>query len=141
MTESNLKAKADCACGCGLFGTPRKRPEGHIRGCVCARCRGQRNRSKGDAKARKARKALGIEGVNSRHEELWGGAIRLEVKAGAQIKPVFTAYLRCEIQSEQHRPIGDPRPFALVAMPDGTSDGLIVMRLSQFVKLTGIQPA
>jgi hypothetical protein len=71
---------------------------------------------------------------------LWGGAIRLEVKAGAQIKPVFTAYLRCEIQSEQHRPIGDPRPFALVAMPDGTSDGLIVMRLSQFVELTGIQP-
>jgi hypothetical protein len=135
-----LKAKADCACGCGLFGTPRKRPEGHIRGCVCPRCRGQRNRAKGDAKARKARKALGIEGVNSRHEELWGGAIRLEVKAGAQIKPVFTAYLRCEIQSEQHRPIGDPRPFALVAMPDGTSDGLIVMRLSQFVELTGIQP-
>jgi hypothetical protein len=140
MNESMLKAKADCACGCGLFGTPRKRPEGHIRGCVCPRCRGQRNRAKGDAKARKARKALGIEGVNSRHEELWGGAIRLEVKAGAQIKPVFTAYLRCEIQSEQHRPIGDPRPFALVAMPDGTSDGLIVMRLSQFVELTGIQP-
>jgi hypothetical protein len=140
MSESNLKAKADCVCGCGLFGTPRKRPEGHIRGCVCPRCRGQRNRAKGDAKARKARKALGIEGVNSRHEELWGGAIRLEVKAGAQIKPVFTAYLRCEIQSEQHRPIGDPRPFALVAMPDGTSDGLIVMRLSQFVELTGIQP-
>lgn len=140
MVESMLKAKGDCACGCGLFGTPRKRPEGHVRGCVCARCRGQRNRAKGDAKARKARKMLGIEGVNSRHEELWGGAIRLEVKAGAQVKPVFTAYLRCEVQSEQHRPVGDPRPFAMVAMPDGSSDGLIVMRLSQFVELTGIVP-
>lgn len=138
MVESLLKVKAECACGCGLYGTPRQRPEGHIRGCSCARCRGKRNRAKGDAKARKARKALGITGVNSRHEELWGGEIRVEVKAGAQVKPVFTAYLRCEVQSEQHRPTGDPRPFAMVAMPDGTSDGLVVMRLSQFAKFTGI---
>lgn len=141
MAEASmLKDKRDCACGCGLFGTPRKRPEGHIRGCACARCRGQRNRSKGDAKARKARKALGITGANTRHEELWGGALRVEVKAGAQIKPVFTAFLRAEIQSEQHRPMGDPRPFALIAMPDGTSDGLVVMRLSQFAQFTGIDP-
>ena len=138
MAESFLKEKQDCACGCGLFGTPLKRPEGHIRGCACAKCRGKRNRAKGDAKARKARKALGIAGVNSRHEEVWGGALRVEVKAGAQIKPVVTAFLRCEIQSEQHRPIGDTRPFAMVAMPDGWSDGLIVMRLSQFAQFTGI---
>ena len=56
------------------------------------------------------------------------------------MRPVFTAYLKTEIQSEQHRAMGDPRPFAMIAMPDGTSDGLIVMRLSQFVKLTGIEP-
>jgi hypothetical protein len=140
MAESRLKDKGDCACGCGLFGTPRKRPEGHVRGCTCARCRGQRNRAKGDAKARKARKALGIAGANTRHEELWGGAMRVEVKAGAQVRPVFTAFLRAESQSEQHRPMGDPRPFALIAMPDGTSDGLVVMRLSQFTQLTDIDP-
>lgn len=135
-----LKAKADCVCGCGLFGTPLKRPEGHIRGCKCPRCMGKRNRAKGDAKARKARKALGITGVNSRHEEVWGGDVRVEVKAGAQIKPVVTAFLRCEIQSEQHRPIGDTRPFMLVVMPDGSTDGLIVMRLKDYVKHHGIQP-
>lgn len=135
--ESQLKDKADCVCGCGLFGTPLKRPEGHIRGCACNKCRGKRNRAKGDKKARDARKVLGIGGANTRHEELWGGDIRVEVKAGAQINPVFTAYLRCEMQSEPHRPIGDYRPFAMVAMPDGMKDGLVVMRLSAFAQYTG----
>ena len=132
-----LKDKTDCACGCGLFGTPRKKPEGHIRGCECPRCRGQRNRAKGDSKARKARKVLGIAGANTRHEELWGGDLRVEVKAGAQVKPVATKFYLAEAQSEQHRPFGDHRPFALIAMPDGTSDGLVVMRLSAFAELFG----
>ena len=140
MTELLGPAKGDCACGCGLFGTLRKRPVGHIRGCNCPKCRGKRNRSKGDAKARKARKALGITGVNSRHEEVWGGAVRVEVKAGAQIKPVATAFLRCEEQSEQARPIGDHRPFMLVAMPDGWSEGVVVMRLAEYVRHHGIEP-
>ena len=135
--ESNLKPKAECVCGCGLYGTPLKRPEGHIRGCDCSRCRGKRNRAKGDRKAREARKQLGIGGANTRHEELWGGDLRVEVKAGAQVQPVFTAFLKCEVQSEQHRPMGDPRPFAMVAMPDGTKDGLVVMRLSAFAEYVG----
>ena len=132
--------KADCVCGCGLFGTPRKRPLGHIRGCECPKCRGKRNRSKGDSKARVARKQLGIGGVNSRHEELWGGDVRVEIKAGAQIKPVLTAFLRCEMQSEAARPHGDHRPFMLVAMPDGMKDGLVVMWLSDYVQHHGIEP-
>lgn len=98
---------------------------------------GQRNRAKGDAKARKARKTLGIAGANTRHEELWGGDLRVEVKAGAQVKPVATKFFAAESQSEQHRPIGDTRPFALIAMPDGMSDGLVVMRLSAFAELFG----
>ena len=137
---SNLKPKAECTCGCGLFGTPLKRPEGHIRGCKCPRCMGKRNRAKGDSKARKARKALGIPGANSRHEEIWGGDIRVEVKAGAQIKPVVTAFLKCEAQSEAARPIGDHRPFMMVAMPDEWSDGLVVMRLSAYTRHHGIEP-
>ena len=140
MTELLGPTKGDCACGCGLFGTVRKRPEGHIRGCNCPKCRGKRNRAKGDAKARHARKALGITGVNSRHEEVWGGDVRVEVKAGAQVKPVVTAFLRCEIQSEQHRPVGDTRPFMLVVMPDGAKDGFVVMRLSDYTRHHGIEP-
>jgi hypothetical protein len=73
---------------------------------------------------------LGIAGANTRHEELWGGALRVEIKAGAQIEPIATRYRTAEQQSEQHRALGDSRAFVLVAMPDGESDGLAVMRLS-----------
>ncbi len=73
---------------------------------------------------------LGIAGANTRHEELWGGAVRVEVKAGAQIEPIATRYRLAEQQSEQHRAIGDIRPFVLVTMPDGERDGLVVLRLS-----------
>ena len=102
-----------------------------MRGCKCSKCQGKRNRSKGDSKARQARKVLNISGVNSRHEEHWGSALRVEVKAGKQVGPVWTRYLLAEGQSEQARAIGDPRPFVFVAMPEGTSDGLVVFRLSQ----------
>lgn len=129
-------AKGPCECGmddCELFGTlgkPDSRGLRHIRGCGCNRCKGRRNRTKGDRKARQARKRLAIGGVNSRHEELFGGALRVEVKAGGQIAPAFTAFVHCEQQSEAARPIGDTRPFASVFMPDGTSDGVLVCRLS-----------
>lgn len=138
--ESRLKAKAECGCGCGVFGTLRSRPwrDGVVcvsRGCDCPRCRGRRNRAKGDSKARKARKVLAITGVNSRHEELLGGALRVEFKAGGIIAPAFNAFMRCEQQSEQARPIGDTRPFAAVFMPDGSSDGVLACRLSQVAEV------
>lgn len=78
---------------------------------------------------------LGIAGANTRHEELWGGAMRVEMKAGAQVSPIVTRYRNAEQQSEQHRAIGDIRPFVLVAMPDGETDGLAVMRLSVLADL------
>ena len=64
--------------------------------------------------------------------------MRLEVKAGAQIAPIATRYCTAEQQSEQHRSIGDVRPFVLVAMPDGELDGLCVMRLSVLSQLLDI---
>lgn len=123
-------SKGDCACGCGLYGTLRKRPLNHIRGCACPQCRGKRNRAKGDSKARQARKTLGLQGANTRHEEHWGGGVRVEVKAGAQVSPIWTRFRLAEEQSEQHRAFGDHRPFLMVAMPDGMKDGLIIARLS-----------
>lgn len=121
--------------GCPLYGNlgrASRDSKRRVKGCGDAVARGKRNRAKGDSKARKARKVLGIGGVNSRHEELWGGDLRVEVKAGAQIKAIATRFLLAEAQSEAARPVGDHRPFALIAMPDGTSDGLVVMRLSAF---------
>lgn len=133
--EPNFANKAECGCGCGQFGTLRAKPwrDGVVcvrRGCDCPRCRGKRNRQRGDSKARRARKVLAIPGANSRHEENWSGALRIEVKAGGIVAPAFSAFLKAEQQSEAQRPVGDHRPFAAVFQPDGTSDGVLVCRLS-----------
>lgn len=114
----------------GLLGRPARDGARRVKGCGDPVARGKRNRAKGDSKARRARKMLGIAGANTRHEELWGGAVRVEIKAGAQIEPIATRYRLAEQQSEQHRALGDIRPFVLVAMPDGEQDGLCVVRLS-----------
>lgn len=120
-----------CVCGCGVVG-PLKR-NGHVKGCSvskCPKCRGVNNKRKGARKQAKAVTALGIPrtSIHPGHEEFMGGLVRVEVKAGAQIKPCVTAYLRMEAQSEAARPIGDNRPFVGVAMPDGASYGVVMFR-------------
>jgi hypothetical protein len=122
----------------GALGRESRDGKRRVKGCGDPVARGKRNRAKGDAKARVARKRLGIGGANTRHEELWGGALRLEVKAGAQISPVVTRYRSAEAQSEPHRAFGDVRPFVLVCMPDGESDGIAVMRLSVLAQLVSL---
>ena len=140
MTEvANFALKADpepCQCGCGAFGQLRARAwrDGVRcvkRGCSCRRCRGSRNTKKGDRRALQARRALAIPGVGTRHEELLGGLVRWEAKAGSQIQPMWTAFLKAERQSEQQRPFGDNRPFVMSAAADGQSDQLVAFRMSQ----------
>jgi hypothetical protein len=57
-------AKADCPCGCGVFGTPKVRAWGdglrHVRGCPCRRCVGSRQRP--NARRRERRLALDVGG-------------------------------------------------------------------------------
>lgn len=124
---------------CPLFGALGKANykdgKRRVKGCNDPTARGKRNRSKGDGKARKVRKALNLKGVNSRHEEHWGGSLRVEVKAGAQVNPIATRFKLAERQSEMARPLGDTRPFAMVAMPDGESDGIVLMKLSDFASI------
>lgn len=141
--ESNLKPKAECEgdrdrCTlgdeCPKYGTlGRAARDGkrRIAGCGDPVARGKRNRAKGDSKARRARKQLGIVGVNSRHEEHWGGGVRVEIKAGKQVSPIWTRFLLAEGQSNASRAIADGRPFVMIAMPDDTRDGLVICRLSQ----------
>lgn len=124
---------------CPLFGTlgrPARDGKRRVRGCTDPVAVGKRNRAKGDNKARKARKALGLTGVNSRHEEHWGGEFRCEVKAGIQIQPIETRFKLAEMQSQMSRPLGDIRPFVMIAMPDGVNDGIALMRLSTFAQLS-----
>jgi len=99
----------------GTLGRPARDGKRRVKGCGDPVARGRRNRAKGDSKARRARKMLGIAGANTRHEELWGGALRVEMKAGAQVSPIVTRYRAAEQQSDA---------------ADGDSDGLCVMRLS-----------
>lgn len=122
----------------GTLGRPARDGSRRVKGCGDPVARGRRNRAKGDGKARRARKMLGIAGANTRHEELWGGVVRVEIKAGAQIEPIATRYRHAEQQSEQHRALGDIRAFVLIAMPDGESDGLAVMRVSVLADLLAI---
>lgn len=133
MTDvvSNLKVKDPCPCGherCNKFGSPLAGKRGHVRGCPCPKCMGARNRKKGDDRARVVRKQLGLGGVNTRHEELWGGTSRTEVKAGGKAKPVMTAYEHSRAQSELARSHGDTRPFIAGFAPDATKHVYYVIR-------------
>jgi hypothetical protein len=130
-------AKGDCECGrdgCTLYGTLKRadrQGRRHVKGCTCPVCRGANNRRKGDSKAAKARKIIGLGGPASRHEEHWTGAVLSEMKAGAQVGPIATRFEAARAQSNASRAIGDNRPFVMVAMPDDTSDGIVLCRLSE----------
>ena len=126
--------KADCPCGCSMFGTPRG-VVGHVRGCTCPRCQGARNRRKGLAAQRVARRALGVPDARVRaalsDEEAWRGPFRAEVKSGKQVQSLTARFLAAERQAEASHAVGDPRPFLMVAMPpDMGHDGIVAVRLS-----------
>ncbi len=140
--EQEPARKGDCPCGCGLFGNITN--QRHVRGCVCNRCRGARNRRKGLSKQRTARKQLGV-GASHKfgdgNEERWQSMFANEVKAGKQIQPAVTAWLRIEQQVLSNAPdFGNRRkPTRAVLMPDGWSDGLVMVRLSVWAEI--IAPA
>ena len=147
--ESFLKPKDNCEgnqekCSnesCPLFGTLGKAGRDgkrRIKGCGDPVARGKRNRTKGDSKARMARRKLGLSATGnagSRHEEHWGGFFRVESKAGAQVGPIATRFYDAKNQSDASKALGDIRPFAMIAMPDGKSDGIVLMTLNEFAEL------
>jgi hypothetical protein len=149
---NNLKPKDYCEgnrekCstdGCPKFGTlgrPGRDGKRRVAGCGDPVARGKRNRTKGDSKARRARKKLGLTATGnagSRHEEHWAGFFRVEVKAGAQVSPIATRFNLAKSQSEASKALGDIRPFAMIAMPDGSTDGIVLMTLEEFAELVSL---
>lgn len=121
---------------CTITGEP-------LRSCSCYSCRGRRNRSKGKTKQRQARRGLektfqtiaGPSMVSTSNEETWRLPVRAEVKAGLQARTVDTFYRNTKAQADADKAIGDVRPFLAVAMVDGSTDGLAVIRLSDLVRL------
>jgi hypothetical protein len=131
------------AVGCPLFGAlgrPGRDGARRIRNCGDPAARGKRNRTKGDSKARRARKKLGLGGHLTRHEENWGGAFRCEVKAGAQVGPIWTRFRDAKNQSDACKSLGDNRPFVMVAMPDGITEGVVLITLTEFTEIISLIP-
>lgn len=125
----------------GALGRPGRDGKRRIKGCGDPVARGKRNRTKGDSKARRARKKLGLSATGNagtRHEEHWGGLFRVEVKAGAQVGPIATRFANAKAQSDASKSLGDIRPFLMIAMPDGTSDGIVLMTLEEFSELVSL---
>lgn len=114
-----------------------------LRSCSCYSCRGRRNRSKGKTKQRQARRGLektfqtiaGPSAVSTSDEENWRLPVRAEIKSGGMAKTVDTFYRNTKTQADADKAIGDMRPFLAVAMVDGSTDGLAVIRLSDLVQL------
>lgn len=102
--------------------------------CTCGPCVGRRSKRKGQRKQREVRKALALKPERWKgregNEESWTAALRVEVKGGKQVEPVNRWYVKARNQSDLAKAIGDPRPFAFVAAPDGTSP-LIVIRTDE----------
>ncbi len=122
----------------GLLGRPGRDNKRRVKGCGDPVARGKRNRTKGDSKARMARRKLGLSATGnagSRHEEHWAGFFRVESKAGAQVGPIATRFYDAKHQSDASKALGDIRPFAMIAMPDGKSDGIVLMTLNEFADL------
>lgn len=97
----------------------------------CMARRGARNKAKGRRKQAAVAKNVGqISGTpvgkyasQTGNEENWRGPLRVEVKAGAQVKPIATKYRSAREQSDAAHATGDPRPFCFAAVPDGWPNG------------------
>tara|TARA_B100001939_G_scaffold342658_1_gene354100 strand:+ start:2053 stop:2565 length:513 start_codon:yes stop_codon:yes gene_type:complete len=101
-----------------------------------AQKRGRRSRNKGMRKQNEARKQLRVPNARFRsnmgNEENWRGELRFEVKAGKQIQTIWTKFLKMEEQSNANQAEfgSGKKPFVGVLKPDGTSDGLVMFRIS-----------
>ncbi len=126
---------------CPKFGTLPRRPsrdgKRRVRTCGDPVARGKRNKKSGARKQSAAATKIGIPRSSLRpgHEEFLPGALRIEVKSGAQVGPIWTRFLNAEAQSEAQRSVGDHRPFAFIAAPAGTKRQLLVCDLDRIVEV------
>ena len=105
-------------------------------------------RQSGFVKQERARKLLRVPdrefGASNLDEELWNSSVQFEVKSGKQVNSVSSLFFR--IEEEVRKKINitkgatKSKPFAMICMPDGTGDGLLVTRLSDLEKVvSGLQ--
>ncbi len=101
------------------------------------------NRSNGRSKQMRAKEMLGVPerkfGGKSADEEHWNSEVRFEVKSGNQVEPIATRFYKAEKQSLDYagkqKDGSMNKPFAMVAMPHGTGDGIVLCRLSEIKRV------
>ena|SRR5210317_1873395 len=101
------------------------------------------NRSNGRNKQMRAKEMLGVPerkfGGKSADEEHWNSEVRFEVKSGNQVEPIATRFFKAEKQSLDYagrqKDGSMNKPFAMVAMPHGTGDGIVLCRLSEIKRV------
>ena len=96
----------------------------------------QFNRNNGRSKQELARKLLKVpDNVGGRipaDEEDWNSNVLFEVKSGKQVDPIATRFYNAESQSQEFQDVWkEKKPFSMIAMPNGTGDGLLICRLSE----------
>jgi hypothetical protein len=99
-----------------------------VRQCGDNVSRGRSNRRGGLTGQRRAAKLAGVPNVGPMwpgNEEHYAGTLRIEVKSGSQVKPMLTAFVKAEKQSEAQRPIGDNRPFLMGALETGSGKDVV----------------
>ena len=94
------------------------------------------NRNNGRSKQELARKLLKVPdnkgGRIPADEEDWNSHVLFEVKSGKQVDPIATRFYNAESQNQEFRDSWNVRkPFSMIAMPNGTGDGLFICRLSE----------
>tara|TARA_B100000287_G_scaffold430231_1_gene485077 strand:+ start:742 stop:1149 length:408 start_codon:yes stop_codon:yes gene_type:complete len=106
------------------------------------------NRHSGRSKQMRAKDLLGVPerlfGGKSADEEHWNSEVRFEVKSGNQVEPIAGRFYKAEKQSSEYagrqKDGSMDKPFAMVAMPHGTGDGILLCRLSQIKEVVeGLQ--
>lgn len=118
----------------GALGREGRDGRRRVPGCGDPVAIGRRNRKGGLAKQRTAARALGVQTGKfvASNEESWGGMFANEIKSGKQVGPVANWWRKVEAQvlanEADHGAIR--KPVRAVAMPEGMTDGLVVIRLS-----------
>jgi hypothetical protein len=103
------------------------------------------NRNNGRSKQELARKLLKVPdnkgGRIPADEEDWNSHVLFEVKSGKQVDPIATKFYNAESQNQEFRDSWNVRkPFSMIAMPNGTGDGLFICRLSELEEVVeGLQ--
>ena len=89
-------------------------------------------------KQERARKLLKVPdrefGASNMDEELWNSAVQFEVKSGKQVDKIASHFFRVEDEVDRKikntEGVEKNKPFAMICMPSGTGDGILLQRIS-----------